>query len=263
MSMYNIIQKGFGFLSAFININFYLSSIPPFLNVIKGKLYYEETPGVYVTTCYINSLIWYIYGKMKNNNFVKISYMISGISCLIFISIYLIFEAKKYLCDSILNTFFIVTGTWAFYRALILILGKIKIVGYITILATFLLFWSPIQKLNKMVNEKNFKLIQVFSPWKYLVYSISWLIYGSFLKDIYLIITNIIGIIFSLFFIFIKMYYKNKYSPFIKRNSNSAININAEGNYESKKEEIPIKLDYDFPPQNEDKHATNGNKLTN
>ena len=263
MSMFNIIQKGFGFLSVFININFYLSSIPPFLNVIKGKLYYEETPGVYVTTCYINSLIWYIYGKMKNNNFVKISYMISGIFCLIFISIYLIFEAKKYLCDSILNTFFIVTGTWAFYRALILILGKIKIVGYITILATFLLFWSPIQKLNKMVNEKNFKLIQVFSPWRYLVYSISWLIYGSFLKDIYLIITNIIGIIFSLFFIFIKMYYKNKYSPFIKRNSNSAININAEGTYESKKEEIPIKLDYDFPAQNEDKHATTGNKLTN
>ena len=261
MSMYNIIQKGFGFLSAFININFYLSSIPPFLNVIKGKLHYEETPGVYVTTCYINCLIWYIYAKMKNNNLIKISYMISGIICLIFISIYLIFEAKKYLCDSILNTFFIVTGTWAFYRALILIVGKIKLVGYITILTTFILFISPVMKLDKMRKEKNFKLTQTFSAWKYLVYSISWLIFAIFLKDIYLIITNSLGIIFALFYIFIKIYYKNKYNLIIiERNSNGEINIASGGNYENKKEEIPIKLDYDFPPQNEDKPVTIVNK---
>ena len=261
MSILNIIQKCFGWLSFFININFYLSSITPFLNVIKGKLHYEETPGIYVTTCYINCLIWYIYAKMKNNNLIKISYMISGIICLIFISIYLIFEAKKYLCDSILNTFFIVTGTWAFYRALILIVGKIKLVGYITILATFILFISPMMKLDKMIKEKNFKLTQTFSAWKYLVYSISWLIYAIFLKDIYLIITNSLGIIFALFYIFIKIYYKNKYNLIIiERNSNGEINIASGGNYENKKEEIPIKLDYDFPPQNEDKPVTIVNK---
>ena len=261
MSILNIIQKCFGWLSFFININFYLSSITPFLNVIKGKLHYEETPGIYVTTCYINCLIWYIYAKMKNNNLIKISYMISGIICLIFISIYLIFEAKKYLCDSILNTFFIVTGTWAFYRALILIVGKIKLVGYITILATFILFISPVMKLDKMIKEKNFKLTQTFSAWKYLVYSISWLIYAIFLKDIYLIITNSLGIIFALFYIFIKIYYKNKYNLIIiERNSNGEINIARGGNYENKKEEIPIKLDYDFPPQNEDKPVTIVNK---
>ena len=261
MSILNIIQKCFGWLSFFININFYLSSITPFLNVIKGKLHYEETPGIYVTTCYINCLIWYIYAKMKNNNLIKISYMISGIICLIFISIYLIFEAKKYLCDSILNTFFIVTGTWAFYRALILIVGKIKLVGYITILATFILFISPVMKLDKMIKEKNFKLTQTFSAWKYLVYSISWLIFAIFLKDIYLIITNSLGIIFALFYIFIKIYYKNKYNLIIiERNSNGEINIASGGNYENKKEEIPIKLDYDFPPQNEDKPVTIVNK---
>ena len=261
MSILNIIQKCFGWLAFFININFYLSSITPFLNVIKGKLHYEETPGIYVTTCYINCLIWYIYAKMKNNNLIKISYMISGIICLIFISIYLIFEAKKYLCDSILNTFFIVTGTWAFYRALILIVGKIKLVGYITILATFILFISPVMKLDKMIKEKNFKLTQTFSAWKYLVYSISWLIFAIFLKDIYLIITNSLGIIFALFYIFIKIYYKNKYNLIIiERNSNGEINIASGGNYENKKEEIPIKLDYDFPPQNEDKPVTIVNK---
>ena len=261
MSILNIIQKCFGWLAFFININFYLSSITPFLNVIKGKLHYEETPGIYVTTCYINCLIWYIYAKMKNNNLIKISYMISGIICLIFISIYLIFEAKKYLCDSILNTFFIVTGTWAFYRALILIVGKIKLVGYITILATFILFISPVMKLDKMIKEKNFKLTQTFSAWKYLVYSISWLIYAIFLKDIYLIITNSLEIIFALFYIFIKIYYKNKYNLIIiDRNSIGEINIASGGNYENKKEEIPIKLDYDFPLQNEDKPVTIVNK---
>jgi hypothetical protein len=57
----DVIKKCFGWLAFSINITFYLSPLSPFVNVIKGKINFEETPGLYVTTSYINCLIFYIY----------------------------------------------------------------------------------------------------------------------------------------------------------------------------------------------------------
>ena len=190
----DVIKKCFGWLAFSINISFYLSPLSPFINVLKGKLNFEETPGLYVTTSYINCLIFYIYGRMRNNTPVKISYIISGIISLILLSIYLIFESKRYLCDSKLNSFFIVTGTRIIYIALILIIDKLKLVGYISIFTTVLLFLSPVLKLNKALKEKNYNLLPAFSSWRYLFSSISWLIYAIFLKDYFLISSNVIGI---------------------------------------------------------------------
>jgi uncharacterized protein with PQ loop repeat len=263
----DVIKKCFGWLAFSINISFYLSPLSPFINVLKGKLNFEETPGLYVTTSYINCLIFYIYGRMRNNTPVKFSYMISGIISLILLSIYLIFESKRYLCDSILNTFFIVTGTWIVYRALILIIDKVKLVGYISIFTTVLLFLSPVLKLNKALKEKNYNLLPAFSSWRYLFSSISWIIYAIFLKDYFLISSNIIGIIFSLFNIFINICYKKKHfknSRIIeRRNSNGKINSSNGANDENKKEEIPIKLEDDCQAQNDDKPVNIVNKLEN
>ena len=264
MSIMVVIQKCFGWLAVCVNISFYLSPVGPFINVLKGKINYDETPGLYVITCYINCLIWYIYGRMKENNLIIISYMTSGIISLILLSIYLIFESKRYLCDSILNTFFIVTGTWAIYRALILIIGKVKLVGYISICTTLLMFLSPIHKLYKIIKEKNYNIFPVFSVWRYLFSSISWLIYAIFIKDYFLIISNIVGIIFSIFNIFINICHKGKHSRNVeRRNSNGAINAPGGGNDDNKKEEIPIKLEDDNTIQNDEKTVKNINKLEN
>ena len=267
MLIMDVIKKCFGWLAFSINITFYLSPLSPFVNVIKGKINFEETLGLYVTTSYINCLIFYIYGRMRNNTLIKISYMISGIISLILLSIYLIFESKRYLCDSILNTFFIVMGTWAIYRALILIIDKVKIVGYISIFTTFLLFLSPILKLSKAFKEKNYNLFPFFSSWRYLFSSISWLVYAIFLRDYFLLTSNIIGIIFSLFNIFIYIFYKKKHSKHSRiierRNSNGKINSSNGGNDENKKEEIPIKLEDDCQAQNDEKPVNIINKLEN
>ena len=56
----DVIQECFGWLGACMNITFYLSPIMPFINVLKGKISFEDTPGIYVTTCYVNCFIWYI-----------------------------------------------------------------------------------------------------------------------------------------------------------------------------------------------------------
>ena len=117
------------------------------------------------------------------------------------------------------------------------------------------MYLSPIQKLYKILKRKNYNLIPVFSSWRYLFTSIFWLIYSIFLKNIYLAIPNSLGIIFSLFSIFINICFKRNSSGFPKRDSNGSINIVVGGNDENKKEEIPIKLDDDAPAQNDEKQV--------
>ena len=259
--MINGIKKSFGLLAACLNIIFHLSPIKPFLNVVKCKINIEETPGVYVLNCYLNCLIWYIYGKMKSNSILKISNMISGIINLVFLFIYLLFESKRYFCDSLLNSFFIITGTWILYRALILIINSSKLVGFISIGTTLLIFLSPYRKLYKAYKEKHYNFKIVFSPWKYLFSCLFWYTYSFFVKDLYLAISNCVGIIFSLIYIFIRFYFfRRKKINAKKRGSAGNINITGGTNDENKKEEIPIKLYYDSQNQNEDKTVKVVNK---
>ena len=240
-----LIKKTFGWSAAFINIFFYLSPIKIYINALKGKITFEETPRLYVTSCYINCLIWYIYGRMLHNTIIQASFMTSGIISLILMLIYLIIESKRYLCDSVLNTFFIVMGTWALYRALILIIDKIEVVGYFSIGTTLFLYSSPINILCKIIEDKyNNNYLFYFAKWRYLFTCMFWIAYSVFIKDIYLAITNCIGIIFSLIYLFIFFCRKKKHFEIQRNNSGDVING---ANDEIKKEEIPIKLDDDLP----------------
>lgn len=257
----DVVKKCFGWLAIFMNVNFYISPTRAFINILTGKINYEEFPIAYIGTCYLNCLLWYIYGRMSSNYPIKISYMISGIITLIFIFTYLIFESKKYLCDAVLNTFFVVSGTWIIYRGLILIIGKINLVRYICIGTTILIFLFPFFKFYKILKEKNKKFVQVFSSWKFIFSSICWIVYAILIKNYFLIIPNAIGIFFSLINFFMNFYIKKKRLAFRKRDSTGNINIGSGTNDENKKEEIPIKLDDDIQAQIGEKQVEIVNKL--
>ena len=54
------IQDSFGWAGAVLSILSFISPIFPYLNVLRGKLNFEDTPAVLVTTCYVNYCCWYI-----------------------------------------------------------------------------------------------------------------------------------------------------------------------------------------------------------
>ena len=175
------IQESIGWIAATFNICFYLTPTFNFVKVLKGKVNFEESPGVYVTTCYVNSFIWFIYGDM----------------ILIFMLIYLAFELRKYFIDAILNTLILITGSWAVYRALTIVIDDDRVVGDICIGTTFIIFLSPIQILYKVFKEKNYNIIPVFAAIIYLSGCLSWFIYAIFIKDFYLAFPHALGVILS------------------------------------------------------------------
>ena len=247
------LQEVVGWVSAGLTVLYYLAPVNPFFRVLKGKLNFEDTPGVFVTTCYVNCFVWYVYGDMIFSDQVKYANCISaGISLLLMI-IYLAYELKKYLVDSILNALILITGTWAVYRALTIIIDDDRVVGKICIGTAIVVYLSPMQILYRVIKEKNYILIPIYSAWIYLCASIAWVAYGIMITDFYVVCPHVIGIVLSLIQIIVYLNYKRKYPAIGEREFSSTIGIESTGNEDSKKEEAPIKIDEDSQPQAKEK----------
>ena len=241
------IQESIGWIAGCFNICFYLTPIFNFIKVLKGKVNFEESPGVYVTTCYVNCFIWFIYGDMIFSDQVKISNMIAALINLIFMLIYLAFELKKYFVDAILNTLILITGSWACYRALTIVIDDDRVVGDICIGTTIITFISPIQILYKVFKEKNYNIIPVFSAIIYLFTCLFWFVYAIFIKDFYLAFPNLLGIILSSVEIAVYINCKRRYPGIGESGASGTIDIVSGGNDENKKDETPIKIDEGKP----------------
>ena len=247
------LQEGVGWGAACLTVLYHLAPIEPFLRVLRGKLNFEDTPGVFVTTCYVNCFVWYVYGDMIFSDQIKYSYLVASCISLLLMVIYLIYELRKYLVDSILNALIIITGTWAVYRALTIIIDDDRIVGKICIGTTLVVFLTPIQTLYKVIKEKNYILIPFYSAIVYLFASIVWVVYGVMITEFYIVAPNAAGIIISLIQIFIYLNFKRKYPIIGERDISSTIGIETSGIEESKKEEPSIKIDDDKPAKTKEK----------
>ena len=241
------LQECVGWGAACLTVLYHLAPIEPFLRVLRGKLNFEDTPGVFVTTCYVNCFVWYVYGDMIFSDQIKYSYLVASCVSLHLMVIYLIYELRKYLVDSILNALIIITGTWAVYRALTIIIDDDRIVGKICIGTTLVVFLTPIQTLYKVIKEKNYILIPFYSSIVYLFASIVWVVYGVMISEFYIVCPNTAGIIISLIQIFIYLNFKRKYPIIGERDISSTIGIETSGMEETKKEEPSVKIDDDKP----------------
>ena len=84
------VQEYVGWLACGLNVLYFLAPVEPFFRVLRGKLNFEDTPGVFVTTCYVNCFVWYVYGDMIFSDQVKYSNLIAACASLCLIVIYLI-----------------------------------------------------------------------------------------------------------------------------------------------------------------------------
>ena len=233
-------QEIFGWVATSLTMCFYISPVIPFINVFKGKLNYEDTPIVVISTSYVNCFCWYIYGEMIFSNQIKLCNMIGAISSLILICIYLIFELKTYAIDALLNALIIITGSLALYRGLAYTINDDSIIEQICNGTAIVVFLSPIQLIYRVIKEKNYFLIPIYTAYVSFIASSCWVTYGVFIRDIYVILPNTIGILLAIIQIIVYTNYKRKYPSIGEKEFNSTIGIENTGNDEGKKDESTI-----------------------
>ena len=236
-------QESFGWIATGLTICSFISPIFPYLNVLRGKLSFEDTPGVLVTTSYVNYFCWYVYGDMIFSDQIKYAYLIGSCINLVLMVIYLIYEIRKYLVDTILNILILITGTWALYRALTIIIDDDRIVGKICIGTSCVVFLFQIQIIYKVLKERTYNIIPIYNCYIALAYSICWVVYGIFITDFYVVFPNAICIVLSLVQVIMYINLSKKYPAIGKNEFSSTIGIETTSNEETKKEDTPIKID--------------------
>ena len=92
--MESYIEENIGWAVAFLVVLYFSTPVTTFLNVLRGKILFEDSPGLFVTTCYINCFSWYIYGDLIFSDQIKYSYLVGAYISLLLIIIYLIYEFK-------------------------------------------------------------------------------------------------------------------------------------------------------------------------
>lgn len=156
----------FGWAALCLNMCIYLTPVLPFINVLKGKVSYEDTPGVLVSATYVNCFCWYIYGDMIFSDQVKICNCIGAIISLCLIVIYLVYEIRKFTLDAILNALIIITGSYATYRGLTIVVDDDAVIGKICNVTAIIVFLNPMYLIYKVIREKNnYILIPIYTAW--------------------------------------------------------------------------------------------------
>jgi solute carrier family 50 protein (sugar transporter) len=250
------LEDVFGWVATCLTMCFYISPVIPFINVFKGKLSYEDTPAILVTASYVNCFCWYIYGDMIFSDQVKICNGIGACASLILICIYLAYEIRKYTLDAILNALIILTGSYAVYRGLTIVVDDDAVVGKICNVTAIIVFLSPIQLIYRVVREKNnYFLIPIYTAWVSLFSTSCWISYGVMISDVYIIIPNVIGVLLAITQITIYIIFKRKY-PTIGERERETSAIDIDNTIDDRKESTTIKDNEDIQNSTNEKPVT-------
>ena len=245
------VQEISGWLAMAVTTCSFLFPVFPYLNVLRGRMNYEDTPSFFVISSYINYFCMYVYGDLVFSDQVKYCYLVGSIINCVLMVIYLVYEIRRYLVDTILNALILITGTWALYRCLTIIIDDDRIVGKICILTFCVVFITPVQILYRVLKERNYNLIPIYNCWVSLCFSSLWIVYAIFISDFYILFPNIINIILSLAQIAVYINLSRKYPAIGQREFSSTIGIETTTNEEIKNVESQIKIDEDMDDKKE------------
>lgn len=208
-----------------LTIIYYIPKIIPYINILQGIVNFEDVQAIYISACYVECFLWYLYGDMLYNEQMKIGYMVSMIICSISIGIYLIYEIQKYFVDAILNFVIVSLTSWAFYKYITIEQNDNDIL-LVTLcaIASFIVDSFSIYTIYKVYKEKDFNLIHYKNEWIHLLGEIIWCLYGFIDKDFIMGISYGIGVALSITQISLYRKLRKKY-PFKEKDYKFSSNI--------------------------------------
>ena len=231
-------QDIFGWMGAVSSTIVYAAPVTQFINVVKGRLNYEETPTFLIGTIYCNCFTWYSYGYFVFSIQVKTCSFLGCILSLLCSIIYLSYEVKNYLKDAILNASIIFTGTWAAYRTYFILFGDDSVVGKACIITSLVALTHPLFLIYRVFREKNYRIIPLEITELNIFGGICWIIYGYMEWDNYIVFVNLLIIFVAVAQIIVVKKYKIKY-PSIEQAAAqiSTIEIESTGDYDNSKKQ--------------------------
>ena len=199
----------FGWVGNALALYFYIAPIVSFLKVIKGQMTWKQSPGVLLLCSFLNCILWSDYGLITNQFLLYLANGLGGTITLIYITIFLIHVADRKVLLSLFYNFFLICCIVEIYFVFYYLV-PFKVTGIIANIFNVLMYAAPGEKIYQICKGASYQLIPIWSTIGGTACSTSWMCYGIYQKDIYVVIPNALGVLASIVQIVIFVIYRRK-----------------------------------------------------
>ena len=199
----------FGWVGNALALYFYIAPIVPFVKVIKGEMTWKQSPGVLLLCSFLNCILWSDYGLITNQFLLYLANGLGGTITLIYITIFLIHVADRKVLLSLFYNFFLICCIVEIYFVFYYLV-PFKVTGIIANIFNVLMYAAPGEKIYQICKGASYQLIPIWSTIGGTACSTSWMCYGIYQKDYYVVIPNALGVLASIVQIVIFVIYRRK-----------------------------------------------------
>ncbi|GLU20770.1 hypothetical protein SLE2022_369520 [Rubroshorea leprosula] len=204
----------FGVLGNISSFVVFLAPIPTFYQIWKKKST-EGFQSLPYLTALFSAMLWIYYALLKSDAFLLIT--VNAFGCVvetIYIAVYITYAPRKArmltlklllllhfigFCSILLLSHFLTKGS-----------TRIQVLGWICMVFSLIVFVAPLSIMRLVIRTKSVEYMPFNLSLCLTVSAVMWLFYGIFLKDLYVTIPNIPGVVFGLLQMLLYAVYKNK-----------------------------------------------------
>ena len=191
------IQDFFSICGTITGFALSLSPSVPFIQVLKGNEKIDILPEGTILFLMLTRLIWASVWIITKRKIALLNSTLGVTVSDVFITLYF----YVYFNRSCLKAFFSLIITLLFEAGIVfgcIQWGDYVTISYIAMTCKIIMSIAPGQKIVRVLREKNYKLIPIASALTNFFCSLSWFCYGLCIKLYGQVISNLIGLLFSL-----------------------------------------------------------------
>ncbi|GLU20771.1 hypothetical protein SLE2022_369530 [Rubroshorea leprosula] len=204
----------FGVLGNISSFVVFLAPIPTFYRIWKKKST-EGFQSLPYLTALFSAMLWIYYALLKSDAFLLIT--VNAFGCVvetIYIAFYITYAPRKArmltlklllllhfmgFCSILLLSHFLTKG-----------FTRIQVLGWICMVFSLIVFVAPLSIMRLVIRTKSVEYMPFNLSLFLTVSAVMWLFYGIFLKDLYVTIPNIPGVVFGLLQMLLYAVYRKK-----------------------------------------------------
>ncbi|KAL3716681.1 hypothetical protein ACJRO7_008294 [Eucalyptus globulus] len=192
----------FGVLGNIISIVVFLAPVPTFCRICRKKSTEEFESVPYVVSLF-SAMLWLYYASLKSESSAFLLITVNSVGCAvetIYIALYLTYAPKQArmmtlrllllnfggYCSILLLSHFLTEGS-----------ARVQLVGWICVALSVAVFAAPLSVIKMVICTKSVEFMPFFLSLFLLLSAVTWLLYGVFLKDLYVAGPNVLGVIFG------------------------------------------------------------------